>query len=137
MDIGMSLRMAREGQGKSLRDVAQATKISMLMLEAMEKNDFSRLPGGIFGRAFVRCCAQEVGLDPEPIIRELIERVPDAAPDPMDVDSHVASAASRGRRWLAVVGALVILAAAATGAYFWAASTPSGRNAPNIDRGSR
>ena len=35
------------------------------VLEALERNDISKLPGGIFSRAFVRSYAVEVGLDPE------------------------------------------------------------------------
>ena len=43
-------------------------------LEALERNDPSRLPGGIFARAFVRSYAAEVGLDPEATVREFVER---------------------------------------------------------------
>ncbi len=59
------LRRAREEKGVSLRDIAAATKISVGALEALERGAFSRLPGGIFSRAFVRAYALEVGLDPE------------------------------------------------------------------------
>ena len=60
----------------TLREIANATKISMGVLEALERNDISRLPGGIFGRAFVRSYAVEVGLDPEETIREFITQFP-------------------------------------------------------------
>jgi cytoskeletal protein RodZ len=74
--IGAALRGARERRGLSLRQVAATTKISVSVLEALEREDISRLPGGIFGRAFVRSYAQEVGLDPEDIIREFIAQFP-------------------------------------------------------------
>ena len=45
-------------------------------LEALERNDISRLPGGIFSRAFVRSYASEVGLDPEATIQEFIAQFP-------------------------------------------------------------
>ena len=64
-NFGLELRQAREGLGVSLRDIATRTKISVSALEALERNDISRLPGGIFGRAFVRAYAIEVGVDPE------------------------------------------------------------------------
>jgi cytoskeletal protein RodZ len=51
----------RERRGVSLRQIANATKIGMSALEALERNDISRLPGGIFSRAFVRSYAVEVG----------------------------------------------------------------------------
>src|SRR5438445_13122611 len=75
-DFGGKLREARERRGISLRQIANATKISLGVLEALERNDISRLPGGIFGRAFVRSYAVEVGLNPEETIREFITQFP-------------------------------------------------------------
>lgn len=70
------MKRAREARGVSLREIATRTKISASALEALERNDISRLPGGIFGRGFVRAYAQEVGLDPEETIKEFLERFP-------------------------------------------------------------
>src|SRR5947207_8924975 len=74
--FGARLRDARERRGVSLRQIANATKISVGVLEALERNDISRLPGGIFGRAFVRAYASEVGLEPEATIRDFITEFP-------------------------------------------------------------
>lgn len=73
-DFGGKLRQAREGRGISLRQIAASTKISVAALEALERNDVSKLPGGIFSRAFVRSYAVEVGLDPDETVREFLER---------------------------------------------------------------
>src|SRR5438876_918501 len=75
-DFGSRLREARERRGITLRQIANATKISVRVLEALERNDISRLPGGIFGRAFVRSYASEVGLDPDDIIHEFMGQLP-------------------------------------------------------------
>ncbi len=72
LDFGAGLRQARERRGVSLRQIAASTKISMAALEALERNDIARLPGGIFVRAFVRAYATEVGLDPEQTVREFL-----------------------------------------------------------------
>jgi cytoskeletal protein RodZ len=48
----------------------------MSALEALERNDISRLPGGIFSRAIVRSYALEVGLEPEETIREFLAQFP-------------------------------------------------------------
>jgi cytoskeleton protein RodZ len=74
--FGNKLREARERRGISLREIANTTKISVSALEALERNDISRLPGGIFSRAFVRSYAIEVGLDPEETIQEFIAQCP-------------------------------------------------------------
>jgi cytoskeleton protein RodZ len=74
--FGGRLRDARERRGVSLRQIADATKISVGVLAALERNDISKLPGGIFGRAFVRSYAIEVGLDPEATIQDFIAQFP-------------------------------------------------------------
>jgi len=79
VDFGQRLRQARERRGASLRQIAIATKISATALEALERNDPSRLPGGIFSRAFVRSYAAEVGLDPEQTVRDFIAHFPTEA----------------------------------------------------------
>jgi cytoskeletal protein RodZ len=73
-DFGGKLRLARERRGISLRQIAASTKISIGALEALERNDISKLPGGIFSRAFVRSYAVEVGLDPDVTVREFLDR---------------------------------------------------------------
>jgi len=80
-DFGGKLRLARERRGISVRQIAASTKISVAALEALERNDVSKLPGGIFSRAFVRSYALEVGLDPDETVHEFLERFqPDATP---------------------------------------------------------
>jgi cytoskeletal protein RodZ len=73
-DFGGKLRLARERRGITLRQIAANTKISVAVLEALERNDVSKLPGGIFSRAFVRSYALEVGLDPDKTVQEFLER---------------------------------------------------------------
>ena len=75
-DFGERLRRARESRGISLRQVANVTRITVRALEAVERNDLSRLPGGIFTRAFVRAYAAEVGLDPESDAARISRAVP-------------------------------------------------------------
>jgi cytoskeleton protein RodZ len=69
-DIGSRIRHAREQRGLTLRDIANTTKISTAALNAIEHNDFARLPGGVFSRAYVRAFATEVGLDADELTRE-------------------------------------------------------------------
>jgi cytoskeleton protein RodZ len=71
-EFGVRLKHAREAQNVPLRHIATVTKISLSTLEALEREDFSRLPGGIFGRAFVRAYATEVGLDPDLTVQEFL-----------------------------------------------------------------
>ena len=79
-DFGVKMRRLREERGVSLRQIADVTRISVGVLEALERNDISRLPGGIFSRAFVRSYAIEVGLDPEQTVRDFLVQFPNETP---------------------------------------------------------
>src|ERR1700687_3322958 len=61
--IGEQLRLSREERGIALREISNQTRISMRYLEAIEGNDYKRLPGGIFNRSFVKAYARCVGFD--------------------------------------------------------------------------
>lgn len=78
-DIGSMLKAAREQRGVSLRHISSTTKIPVAALEALERNDISRLPGGIFSRSFVRSYALQVGLDPDATIEKFITQFPELA----------------------------------------------------------
>jgi transcriptional regulator with XRE-family HTH domain len=73
MKFGARLRDAREQSGVTLREISARTRISVAHLEALERGEISRLPGGIFARAFVRAYAEQVGLDPERSVEEFLE----------------------------------------------------------------
>jgi cytoskeletal protein RodZ len=69
-DFSDRLKQARAAKGLSLHDIAATTKISIVVLESLERGDVTRVPGGIFSRAFVRAYAIEVGLDPDKTVAE-------------------------------------------------------------------
>jgi cytoskeleton protein RodZ len=61
--FGEELRLAREAQGITLRHISDQTRISIRYLEAIESNDYKRLPGGIFNRSFIKAYAKQIGFD--------------------------------------------------------------------------
>ncbi len=68
--LGENLRREREMRGVSLEEISEATKISIRFLEAIENEEFAKLPGGIFTRSFIRTYARYLGLDDERILAE-------------------------------------------------------------------
>ena len=62
-DIGTRLKKARERRKLSLADISIRTKIPVHALDAIEHNDFDRLPAAVFRKAFIRAFAVEVGED--------------------------------------------------------------------------
>jgi len=61
--IGEQLRLAREELGLPLREISDQTRITVRYLEAIESNDYGRLPGGVFNRSFIKAYARCVGYD--------------------------------------------------------------------------
>jgi cytoskeleton protein RodZ len=68
--FGEHLKREREMRGVSLEEIAAATRISTRFLEAIEKERWDQLPGGVFNRGFIRSIARYLGLDEDSLIAE-------------------------------------------------------------------
>jgi transcriptional regulator with XRE-family HTH domain len=139
-DFGAALRHHREAARRSLRELADATKLGVRTLEALERNHVEKLPPGIFRRAVVRAYAREVGLDPEDTLRIFLARHPDDLPPPGARVGPVADAPPRPQRLSPVVLACLVAAAVvvlmlAARALGLAASADTPGIAPSIHRG--
>ena len=118
MAFGRELQLEREKRGVSLEAVSERTKISTRFLEALEIDDFSSLPGGVFQRGVVRSYCETVGLDQAEWLRRLSSMVEGSQ---VDVDwasfaenikkSRVRSGGASRFRWWGVVGLIVVLVA--------------------------
>ena len=93
--FGARLRQRREELGIDLVAIAEQTKIKRSLLEALERDDVSCWPSGIFRRAYVRAYGHAVGLDPDVVVREFLQ----AHPERLDVApiEEIASLASGAR----------------------------------------
>lgn len=77
--FGARMREQRERQQVTLSTIAEQTKIKVALLEALERDDVSHWPSGIFRRAFIRAYAHAIGLEPDSVLREFLELYPDQA----------------------------------------------------------
>ena len=68
-DTDRDLKTAREARGLSLSDVFQATRVSMINLQALENGDFKALPPPVYTRNFIRKYARAVGADEKPLLK--------------------------------------------------------------------
>ena len=131
---GQVLRAEREALGVTTRDVAETLNLSITMVEAIEADDYERMPAAVFARGYIRAYARLLDLDPEPIVarypevavsNELPERV-----EPPGIEERLR------RHPQLVVGGLVLLAlllVVLIGVWLWpsdeteqAASGPAG-----------
>lgn len=116
--LGQYLRDAREARGIDLRDAAQQTRISSNYLEALEKEDFSRLPGEVFVKGFLKNYGKFLHLDGAEVIKRYNElRAPLAGPT-VAVDQEPASDVSESKKTRGIpiepviwgVGIVIVLA---------------------------
>jgi cytoskeletal protein RodZ len=68
--FGERLKRERELREVTLEEITSATRISSRFLEALENEDWDKLPGGVFNRGFVRSIARYLGLDEEALLGE-------------------------------------------------------------------
>ena len=83
--FGERMRREREKRGITLDSISQTTKIGTHILEALEKEEFGKLPGGIFNKGFVRSYARFLGMNEEQVLKEFTEVAGDPEqplPDP-------------------------------------------------------
>ena len=68
LTVGQNLQRKREAKSIPLQHVAEVTRITLSNLQALERDEFYRLPSEPFARGFLRNYAKVVDLDPEEII---------------------------------------------------------------------
>ena len=74
--FGPRLRRERERRGISLETLATRTNVSIELWMGLESNDFSKWPGGLFARAFVRDYARVIGLDAQELVDDFCRLFP-------------------------------------------------------------
>lgn len=74
IEIGATLRKARQDIGATLDDVEYETKIRKRYLDALEREDYGDLPSAVYARGFLKTYANYLGLDGEELSQQLKER---------------------------------------------------------------
>jgi len=59
----LGLKSIRRNRGITLEQISASTKISVRSLEAIEKGDFRKLPGGIYNTSYIRQYARAIDYD--------------------------------------------------------------------------
>lgn len=119
-NFGELLKREREMREMSIDELTKSTRISRRFIEALENEDWNKLPGGVFGHGFVRTIARYLGLDEEALLGEYdlarAEKAALAAPKP---EERIPSPP----KWLPVVAVIVMFLVAAgliyAGRYGW------------------
>lgn len=96
--FGSRLREQRQQQQVALADIAEETKIKASLLDALERDDLSQWPTGLFRRSYLRAYARAIGLDPDATLREFLAIYPEPEEElsPL-VEANAAGDASKRR----------------------------------------
>lgn len=130
--IGEKLRRERLQRKLGLEQISRELKISQRFLEAIEDDQFDKLPGGVFAKSFVRQYARLLGLDEEELATE-VQRViepPFAVPQfveqtkPSPVDTYVPRVepwkdSGNSRSPLPALALVVVVMLVCSGVYAW------------------
>jgi len=71
---GALLRQIREAKGIELREIAEASKVGMGYLQAIEDENFAKLPAVVYTRGFLLEYAKAAGLDPSRVADSYLDR---------------------------------------------------------------
>jgi len=123
--LGASLREARERLGLSVADVANQIKFAPRQIEALEADDFKRLPETAFLRGFIRSYAKILQLDAQKLL-EALPRTKEAAMElaPASVNVPFPDAQSLVKQNLVWLGAAALLAVITAAFALWNFMSP-------------
>lgn len=105
--LGLYLRAVREHRGLTVQDLAAATRIRKLYLDAIEEGDMSALPSRPFALGYVRGYAQSLGLDGELAVARFKAEHP-VKVEPLRAPVGVRHQFERGRPVAAIVAAVLV-----------------------------
>lgn len=73
--VGEILKNTREAKGITIEQVAEATSIRVLYLEAIENEQFNLVPGEVYLKGFIRNYANYIGLNGPAMVEKYKEQV--------------------------------------------------------------
>ena len=119
-NFGERLKREREMREVPINELTKATRISTRFIEALENEDWDKLPGGVFGHGFVRSIARYLGLDEEALLGEYdLARAEKAQATPVKPEERIPPLP----KWIPVLAVVIILLLAAglfyAGRYGW------------------
>lgn len=85
---GNILKAARESQGLSIHEVCSHLRLGPKQIQAIEQDDFDKLPQPSIVRGFIRNYAKLLNIDVAPVLEAYQRMVPSTAPLPLSVRSN-------------------------------------------------
>lgn len=120
---GNVLKAAREAQGLSIHEVCSQLRLGIKQIQAIEQDDFEKLPQPSIVRGFIRNYARLLNIDVQPILEAYQRIVPNKAPLPLSVRSNASQSVidkpARDFRPQRLLTFLIFLILTGIAAYFY------------------
>lgn len=110
--VGTALREARVRLGLSVADVSGRIKFAPRQIEALEADDFARLPEIAFVRGFVRSYARLLQLDPAAMLAALPQSGAPSAPEAENILAEVPFPSATNKSNIIWLAAALVVAVA-------------------------
>jgi cytoskeletal protein RodZ len=117
--FGERLKRERELREVTIKEIASATRIAAKFLQALENEEWEKLPGGVFGRGFVRSVARYLGLSEENLLSDYDQARGEASTPAQKLEERIPSPP----KWIPAMAVLLLVAVvvglAFGGRYAW------------------
>ncbi|MDP6490752.1 MAG: helix-turn-helix domain-containing protein [Kiritimatiellia bacterium] len=80
MALGAALKEARMRKKLTASEVASGTRMMVQVVTALEEENFSKIAAPIYAKGFIKLYAEFVGLDPQALVAEYVDRFVEAKP---------------------------------------------------------
>ena len=130
--LGQMLRQTRQARGLDQADLARQLNLDVRLIDALEREDLSALPGPVYVRGYLRNLAQALKVDEAELLRSYVQLV--GAPQPAQLrhtppvePMKAPRGTGKGLPWFKMLVVLLVLAAVIYAARFLPESVLEGQ----------
>lgn len=109
--IGQILADERQKQRITLSQLSQVTKIKIEYLQALEKNQFDKLPASVFVKGFIKSYARVLNLDQRSLLAILRRDYQENKTGELLLRQYIRPVSQRQKQWRPITLVVVVVAA--------------------------
>lgn len=115
--IGEKFRTVRQSSGWTVDDVSRRIKLPAAIIEAIESNEFYKLPSPTYAIGFIRNYSKLLGLNDKEMVNEFIQQNKEASPTSLDLRDEII-AHDQDRKGSRIFWIFLVIIMIGLGSYF-------------------